>query len=89
MRVKDLLCYSAWSVVNNLLRVLAYYEEVYRVFPSGSVVNNSAANAGPIPGSGRSPGKGNVNPLPYSCLGNPINRGAWKDTVHEVAKSQT
>ena len=89
MRVKDLLCYSAWSVVNNLLRVLAYYEEVYRVFPSGSVVNNSAANAGPIPGSGRSPGKGNGNPLPYSCLGNPINRGAWKDTVHEVAKSQT
>ena len=89
MRVKDLLCYSAWSVVNNLLRVLAYYEEVYRVFPSGSVVNDSAASAGPIPGSGRSPGKGNGNPLPYSCLGNPINRGAWKDTVHEVAKSQT
>ena len=46
-------------------------------------------DAGPIPGSGRSPGKGNGNPLPYSCLGNPINRGAWKDTVHEVAKSQT
>ena len=63
MRVKDLLCYSAWSVVNNLLRVLAYYEEVYRVFPSGSVVNNSAANAGPIPGSGRSPGKGKGNLL--------------------------
>ena len=89
MRVKDLLCYSAWSVVNNLLRVLAYYEEVYRVFPSGSVVNNSAANAGPIPGSGRSPGKENGNLLPYSCLGNPMNRGAWQDTVHEVAKSQT
>ena len=86
MRVKDLLCYSAWSVVNNLLRVLAYYEEVYKVFPSGSMVNNSAANAGPIPGSGRSPGKGNGNPFQYSCLGNPMDEGTRCITGHGVTK---
>ena len=41
----------------------------------------------PIPRLGRSPGGGNGNPLQYSCLGNPMNRGAWWATVHEVAKS--
>ena len=46
-----------------------------------SVVNNLPANAGDadsIPGSGRSPGKGNSNPLQYSCLGNPMDREAWQ-----------
>ena len=42
-----------------------------------------------IPGSGRSPGGGNGNPLQYSCLGNPMDRGAWWATVHGVTKSQT
>ena len=41
------------------------------------------------PGLGRSPGKGNDNPLQYSCLENPTDRGAWWATVHSVAKSQT
>ena len=41
------------------------------------------------PGSGRSPGEGNSNPLQYSCLENPMNGGAWQATVHGVAKSQT
>ena len=41
------------------------------------------------PGSGRSPGGGNGNPFQYSCLGNPIDRGAWQATVHGVTKSQT
>ena len=41
-----------------------------------------------IPGSGRSPGEGNGNPLYYSCLGNPIDRGGWWATVHGAAKSQ-
>ena len=56
------------------------------------MVKNSPANAGEsgsISGSGRSPGEGNVNPLQYSCLGNPMDRGAWRATVHGVAKSQT
>ena len=54
-------------------------------FPGGSVVKKSPANAGDrdwIPGSGRSPGEGNDNPLRYSCLGNPMDRGAWWATVH-------
>ena len=57
-------------------------------FPGGSVVNNLPTNAGDmslIPGSGRSPGGGNGNPLQYSCLGNPADRVAWWATVHEVA----
>ena len=60
-------------------------------FPGGSVVKNlpsSAGDAGSIPGSGRSPGGGNGNPLQYSCLGNPVERGAWRATVHEVSKSR-
>ena len=44
---------------------------------------------GSIPGSGRSPGEGNGNPLQYSWLENPVDRGAWRVTVHGVAKSQT
>ena len=42
-----------------------------------------------IPGSGRSPGEGNGNPLQYSCLGYPMDRGAWWTTVHGVSKSRT
>ena len=42
--------------------------------------------AGLIPGSGRVPGGGNGNPLQYSCLENPVDRGAWQATVHGVAK---
>ena len=48
-----------------------------------------AGDAGSIPGSGRSPGEGNGNPLQYSSLGNPMDRGAWRATVLGVAKSQT
>ena len=46
-------------------------------------------DAGRIPGSGRSPGGGHVNPLQYFCLENPMNRGAWWDTVRRVAKTGT
>ena len=61
-------------------------------FLGGSEVKVSACNAGDlgsIPGSGRSPGEGNDNPLQYSCLENPMDRGAWWATVHRVAKSRT
>ena len=57
-------------------------------FPGGSVVKNppaSAGDTGSIPGSGRSPGEGNGNPLQYFCLENPKDRGAWQATVHGVA----
>ena len=46
-----------------------------------------ARDLGSIPGSGRSPGEGNGNPLQYSCLENPMDRGAWWATVHGVVKS--
>ena len=61
-------------------------------FPGGSEVKASACNAGDlgsIPGQGRSLGEGNGNPLQYSCLENPMDRGAWWATVHGVTKSRT
>ena len=70
------------------------------LYPQGAsqmalMVKNPPANAGDvrdtesIPGSGRSPGGGYGNPLQYSCLENPMDRGACWATVHEVVKSQT
>ena len=53
------------------------------------MVKNSSVNAGDagwIPGSGRSPGKGNGNLFQYSCLGNPMDRGAWQAAIHGVTK---
>ena len=49
----------------------------------------SAGDPGLIPGSGRSSGEGNGNPLQYSCLENPMDGGAWEATVHGVTKNQT
>ena len=59
------------------------------------VVKNLPANTGDIRdlglilGSGRSPGGGHGNPIQFSCLENPMDRGAWQATIHEVAKSWT
>ena len=61
-------------------------------FSGGSDGKESACNAGDsgtIPGSGRSPGEGNGNPLQHSCLENPRDRRAWRATVYGIAKSQT
>ena len=61
-------------------------------FPGGTLVKNLPANAGDtrdvgsIPGSERSPGGGHGNPLQYSCLENPMDRGAWQVIVHRAAK---
>ena len=55
------------------------------------VVKDLPANAGDVgsmPGSGRSPGRGKGNPLQYSCLENPEDRGAWRAIVHRVAESE-
>ena len=64
-----------------------------KIYPLlGSDGKESACNVGDpgsTPGSGRSPGEGNGNPLQYSCLENPMDRGAWWATVHGVAKSCT
>ena len=68
---------------------------IRRDFPGGSVVKKPPANAGDVrvvdsfSGLGRSPGGGHGNPLQCSCLDNPMDRGAWGVTVHEVAKRQT
>ena len=65
---------------------------VFLGFPGGSDSKESACNAGDlgsVPGLGRSPGEGNGYPLQYSCLENPMDRGAWRATVHGVTKSQT
>ena len=70
-------------------------ERQEREFQVVLVVKNPSANAGDardvglIPGSGRSPGGESGNSLWYSCLGNPMDRGAWQATVHSVTKSQT
>ena len=64
-------------------------------FPGGAVAENPLANAGDsrdagsIPGSGRSPGEGNGYPLQYSCLENPMERGAWQARVYGVTQSRT
>ena len=61
-------------------------------FPDGSNDKESACNAGDldlIPGLGRASGVGNGKPFHYSCLENPMDRGAWQGTVHGVTKSWT
>ena len=70
--------------------IMWYLYEVIQYFPHSSVGKESACKAGDpgsIPGSGRSPGEGNGSPLQYSCLENPMDRGAWQDTtVHGVTR---
>ena len=73
--------------VNSQISAHLYYSAG---FQGGSLVKNplaSAGDTGSIPGLGRSSGEGNGNPLQYSCLGNPMDRGAWQATVHAVSKS--
>ena len=72
----------------------AHYFKITLIFamdvPDGSAGKETACNAGDvgsIPGSGRSPGEGNGNPLQYCCLRNPMDRGAWRATLQGVPKS--
>ena len=74
-----------------MLQCLKENGVVFAYNPGGSEVKESASSAGDpglIPGSGRSPGEGNGNPLQYSCLENPMDGGAWLATVHGVEKSR-
>ena len=76
-----------WAIMRSFYISLALTS-----FPGGSEGKASACNAGDlgsIPGSGRSPGGGNGNPLQYSCRENPMDRGAWWATVHRIPKSWT
>ena len=75
-----------------LIRVICIIIYHYMGFPGATGVKNPPANAGDvkdggsIPGLGRFPGGGHGNPLQYSCLENPMDRGAWWATVHSVSK---
>ena len=67
------------SMGNSIITIITTHLKIKSGFPGASVVKNLSANegySGSIPGSGRSPGEGNGNPLQYSCLGNPMNREA-------------
>ena len=73
-----------------LMYIIVWDSQHYLDFAGGSVLKNPPVNAGDmgsIPGMGGSPGEGNRNLLQYSCLGNPMDRGAWWATVLGVAKS--
>ena len=79
-----------WTFLKDKYSTIQLTETFY--FPGGSDGKASAYNAGDpgsVPELERSPGEGNGNPLWYSCLENPMDRGAWQATVHGVAKSQT
>ena len=81
-----------WATVHGVAKSQTQLSNSLSLFFSDSVVQNPLAKAGDmglILGLGRSPGEGNGNPLQYSCLGNPRDRGAWQATVHEVVKSRT
>ena len=79
-------------VIHVISKCLLLISGAILVYPRASrwlSSKESACNAGDrgsVPGSGRSPGEGNGNALQYSCLGNPMDRGAWWATVHGLAK---
>ena len=69
---------------------LTLVAQVVKTLPAmQETIYNAGDDVGSIPGSGRSPGEGHGNPLWYSCLGNPMDRGAWWPTVHGVSESDT
>ena len=85
---------SSWaSLVAQTVKSLSAMRETWggeeAVGLSGKESACSAGDAGSIPGSGRSPGEGNGNPLQYSCLENPMDKEAWWAAVHGVTKSWT
>ena len=79
----------------SLPSIFFFFLTFYFTLECGSTVKNLPNNSGDdgdessIPGSGRSPGGGHGNPLYYPCLGNPMDRGAWRATVHRIAMSRT
>ena len=85
---------SIHAAANGIISFFKTEKYPTKGFPVGSVVKTPPANAGTsrdtgsIPRLGRSPREGNGNPLQYSCLEYPMDRGAWWATVHEVTKSQ-
>ena len=93
MREMLFLIKEMFSFFHYLLYIECWViEERVESLPCSSNAKESACNAGDpgsVPGSGRSSEEGNGSPLQYSCLENPMDRGAWQAAVHGVAKSQT
>ena len=87
-----LACCGSWGLKeSDMTERLNWTELKKQGFPGSAGVKNPLANAGNtslIPGSGRSPAVQYGNPLQYSCLGNPMDRGAWWATIHRAANSQ-
>ena len=91
MHVQVYVCMYVCVSMCVILKLL----NIIKGFPGGSVVKNPCANAedardsGSVPGLGRLSSEGNCNPLQYSCLENPMDRGGWQAIVHRVTKSLT
>ena len=83
---------SGGQNIGHIAKILAIYQKPYIQLSTGSEVKESAYNVGDLgsaPGLGKSTGEENDNPFQYSCLENPMDRGAWQATVHGVEKSWT
>ena len=81
---------APWTVAHQAPLSMGFPRQEYQSFHSGSAVKESTCNAGDVGSilrSGRSPGEGNGNPLQYSCLENPMDRGAWQATGHRISKN--
>ena len=77
------------SAVRQSDSVVHVHLSIFKGFPGGTSGKEDVRDEGSIPGSGRSPGGGHGNPLQYSCLENPLDRGAWRAIiVHRVARSR-
>ena len=96
MRTQDYVIFKSSSIsgiLGHLIKQAFEFLNRNEGFPGGSVVKNlpavqvDARDMGSIPESGRSLGGGHGNPLQYSCLENPMDRGAWQATVHRIAES--
>ena len=90
------LCFPMFSIFRTQLQSRLLQNSLFalkhpREFPGGPVVGIclQGGGAGSIPGFGRSPGEGNGHPLQYSCLENPMDRGAWRAAVYGITKSRT
>ena len=80
---------ACWATVHGVAKSQTRLRDfTFTLGSEGKASTCNAGDLGSIPGSGRSPGGGNGNPLQYSCLENPMDGGAWRATVHGVAKSR-
>ena len=88
MKYLNVIYFSNFNICSNIANYFSYSKRIGTHFPCSSVIKESACSAGDpdsIPELGRYPGDGNGNPLQYSCLENPMDRGGtWQAIVHEV-----